>query len=353
MSITQRNYAASPTAEIFSLNPELLETILDQAKPMGHSEDARQLNLGFGFVYYGLVRALRPKHVLVIGSGYGFSVVCLALGLKDNQSGELTFVDPSYSLLPQRPVEHGGRGQFWHDPQHVREHFAQFGVADIVTHHKMTSEEFFDRYKELQLPKIDLAFIDGNHAYRHVRARRGRGLRHSRKNSYLLLHDTNIYIRETLRHAGVKRWLKRKIGPRKAAFEYVDFPFASGVALVRVLEPKVWRRIVLIAGAASLAAAALFAAAPTFSGGITGSGATRRGSSRRASNYVSPADGTVVYVKRVAPQRAGHRLQAGQGGLDQRHRSRGAALAEDPHRDLHEPVGRALQPRAAGRHAGV
>jgi predicted O-methyltransferase YrrM len=243
MSITQRNYGAGPTAETFSLNPELLETILDQAKPMGHSEDAKQLNLGFGFVYYGLVRALRPKHVLVIGSGYGFSVVCLALGLKDNRSGELTFVDPSYSLLHDGLANTVGGANFWHDPQHVREHFAQFGVADLVTHHKMTSAEFFNSYKERQLPKIDLAFIDGNHAYRHVEHDVVAALRYCRKNSYLLLHDTNIYIRETLRHAGVKRWLKRKIGPRKAAFEYVDFPFASGVALVRVLEPKVWREL--------------------------------------------------------------------------------------------------------------
>jgi hypothetical protein len=243
MSIIQRNHRASPTAGVFSLNAQLLETILTQAKPMGHCEDAKELNLGFGFVYYGLVRTLRPKHVLVIGSGYGFSVVCLALGLKDNQSGELTFVDPSYSLLRNGPTNTVGGADFWHDPQRVGEHFTQFGVADLVTHHKMTSEEFFGSYEALQLPKIDLAFIDGNHAYQHVQHDVVAALRHSRKNSYLLLHDTNIYIRETLRHAGVKRWLKRKIGPRKEAFEYVDFPFASGVALVRVVEPKVWREL--------------------------------------------------------------------------------------------------------------
>ena len=80
----------------FSLDPELIQSILRHAKPLGHNEVPANLNLGFGFVYYGLVRALRPKNVVVIGSGFGFSVTCLALGLKDNGAGRLTFVDPSY-----------------------------------------------------------------------------------------------------------------------------------------------------------------------------------------------------------------------------------------------------------------
>jgi hypothetical protein len=60
--------------EFFSLSDTLLKDLLHFAKPFGHREDARSLNLGFGFLYYALVRALRPKHTLVIGSGYGFSV---------------------------------------------------------------------------------------------------------------------------------------------------------------------------------------------------------------------------------------------------------------------------------------
>jgi hypothetical protein len=53
----------------FSPSDNLLKDILHFAKPFGHRKDARSLNLGFGFLYYSLVRALRPKHILVIGSG--------------------------------------------------------------------------------------------------------------------------------------------------------------------------------------------------------------------------------------------------------------------------------------------
>jgi hypothetical protein len=223
----------------FSLNSGTLADILTFAKPLGHNEDPDNLNLGFGFLYYGIVRALRPRHVLVIGSGFGFSVVCLALGLKDNGKGRLTFVDPSFSVLKDGPFKTiGGVGQ-WSDPKEVQRRFGRFGIQAWVVHYKLTSEHFFRHYRGWNLPAIDLAFIDGSHAYRHVKHDFLNVLRHAHKNSYILLHDTNIYIREMVRHAGVKRWLKL-IDKEKDAFETIDFPFSSGVALVRVLRDDVW-----------------------------------------------------------------------------------------------------------------
>ncbi len=223
----------------FSLDPAMLQEILAHARPLGHGEDAPNLNLGFGFLYYGLARALRPKHVVVIGSGYGFSVVCLALGLKDNGRGSLSFVDPSYSVFRDGPMRTvGGTGQ-WDDPHKVRAHFRRFGVERLVTHFKLASADFFADYAERGLPAIDLAFVDGSHSYADVRHDFLAVLRRSRRNTYILLHDTNIYVRELVRHAGVKRWLKA-IARDKESFEVIDFPFASGVALVRVLRDGPW-----------------------------------------------------------------------------------------------------------------
>lgn len=228
------------TAEGFSLDPELIRSIFVHAKPLGHHEDAGNLNLGFGFLYYALVRTLRPKHVLVIGSGFGFSVTCLALGLKDNTKGRLTFVDPSYSVLTDGPFKTVGGTAQWDNPEKVARHFARFGLDGLLTHHRLRSDEFFARYAALALPEIDLAFIDGSHAYEDVRHDFVSTLRHAHKNSYLLLHDTNIYVRELVRHAGVKRWL-REVKREKQAFELIDFPFASGVSIVRVLNPDAWK----------------------------------------------------------------------------------------------------------------
>ncbi len=223
--------------ENFSLTGKLLQKIFEDAKPLGHNQKPKNLNLGFGFVYYALVRAIRPKHILVIGSGYGFSVVCLALGLKDNGTGRLTFVDPSYSLLKDGPLKTvGGRGQ-WMDETKVSNHFKQFGVENIVTHHKLRNDQFFPSYKTFKLPKIDIAFIDGEHTYEGIKYDFINTLRHSHKNTYIFLHDTNLYIREMVRHCGVKQWLEL-LKLHEGLFEVVDFPFDSGVAVVRVLKDK-------------------------------------------------------------------------------------------------------------------
>jgi hypothetical protein len=226
----------------FSLSADAIRDVLRHARPLGHYEDPHDLNLGFGFLYYALVRALRPKHVLVIGSGFGFSVVCLALGLKDNEKGRLSFVDPSYSVLTDGPLKTVGGTSQWDDPPKVERHFARFGVEQLVTHYRIRSDEFFKRYAEWKLPQIDFAFIDGSHAYEDVKHDFLSTLHHSGNNAYLLLHDTNIYIREMVRHAGVKRWLKA-VKRSKDAFEIVDFPFSSGVAIVRVLVDEAWKSL--------------------------------------------------------------------------------------------------------------
>ena len=224
-------------AENFSLSESLLQKILVDARPLGHNQKAKNLNLGFGFVYYSLVRAIRPEHILVIGSGYGFSVVCLALGLKDNGTGRLTFVDPSYSLLKDGPLKTvGGIGQ-WNDEEKVNNHFKQFGVDNIVKHYKLRNDQFFSSYKAYKLPKIDIAFIDGEHTYEGIKYDFVNTLRHSHKNTYIFLHDTNLYIREMVRHCGVKQWLEL-LKMQQGLFETVDFPFDSGVAVVRVLKDK-------------------------------------------------------------------------------------------------------------------
>lgn len=226
----------------FSLNLDLFERVFEHAKPLGHNQSPADMNLGFGFLYYGLVRCLRPAHVLVIGSGFGFSVTCLALGLKDNQKGRLSFVDPSYSLTKHGPFKTIGGKDNWSDPEAVRTRFARFGVEDIVTHYKKTSGEFFASYKKYKLPKIHLAFIDGSHAFKDVREDFLGVYRHCIKNSYILMHDTNIYLREMFSHSGVKRWLKL-VQDQNDMFEAVDFPFDSGVALVRVKRNSAWEEV--------------------------------------------------------------------------------------------------------------
>lgn len=222
----------------FSLDAAMLGDILEHSRPIGHHEDPGRLNLGFGFLYYALARSLRPRHIVVIGSAFGFSVVCLGLALRDNGAGQLTFVHRSQAMCHGRFKE-GEGASHWDDPAQVRAHFARYGLEEVVTHFSATSADFFDAYEEHGLPPIDMGFIDGNHAFGQVRQDFIDVTRHTHRNSYLLMHDTNLQVRELIGQSGVRRWLQ-VVKRDRECFEVVNFPFSSGVALVRVLRDGPW-----------------------------------------------------------------------------------------------------------------
>jgi GH43 family beta-xylosidase len=67
-------------------------------------------------------------------------------------------------------------------------------------------------------------------------------LQQSHKNTYIFLHDSNIYIRELINHAGVKKWLKF-LNKQEDYFEVINFPFSSGVAMVRVKDPGFGKKL--------------------------------------------------------------------------------------------------------------
>src|ERR1019366_9046655 len=89
-------------------NPEL--------RRMGHGQRLDDLNLGLGWLYYALARALRPQTVVVIGSFRRFVPLVFARALADNlEKGSVTFIDPSFV------------DDFWKDPQTVQNYFTSFG----------------------------------------------------------------------------------------------------------------------------------------------------------------------------------------------------------------------------------
>ena len=63
---------------------------------MGHLQRRRDLNLGFGGLYYALGRILRPEPAIVIGSLRGYAPCLIAKSLLDNvEGGTVVFIDPS------------------------------------------------------------------------------------------------------------------------------------------------------------------------------------------------------------------------------------------------------------------
>jgi Methyltransferase domain len=142
---------------------EFAAKVLSDAPPLAQNTDAE--NLGFGWLYYSLVRNLRPELVVAIGSCHGFMPFCAARGAQDNGRGVVAFIDPSYS-----GIGHPGWGGVgaWSDPLEVEARIASFGLAEWITHYRMTSEEAFPVVEAmLGGRELGLVIVDGAHTREH------------------------------------------------------------------------------------------------------------------------------------------------------------------------------------------
>ncbi len=123
---------------------------------MGHGQTLPDLNLGLGWVYYGLVRSIRPMRAVVIGSWRGFVPLVVGKAMQDNGQGEVIFIDPSMV------------DDFWRKPEAVQSHFARCRVANI-RHSLATTQDFVETEEYRSLNNVGLLFIDGYHTAEQAR----------------------------------------------------------------------------------------------------------------------------------------------------------------------------------------
>jgi len=143
----------------FSLE-EFARELVTHAEPLSQNTGAG--NMGFGWLYYGLVRNLRPEFVVAIGSRRGFMPFSAARAVQENGSGQVLFIDPSYDGLGHPGWSGGG---LWNDPGAVADRIEYYDLTGWIDHLKMTSEEAAplvrDRIGSSRQPGI--VIIDGAH----------------------------------------------------------------------------------------------------------------------------------------------------------------------------------------------
>jgi hypothetical protein len=124
---------------------------------MGHGQSKADLNLGLGWLYYALARALRPERAVVIGSWRGFVPSVIARGLLENEkSGTVEFIDPSLA------------DDFWTEPERVGAYFAALGTPN-VRHHRHTTQTFVNTVEYTALAEVGLLMVDGYHTAEQAR----------------------------------------------------------------------------------------------------------------------------------------------------------------------------------------
>jgi len=140
---------------------DFIRKVISETEPC--SQNTGESDLGFGWLYYGFVRNLKPEFVVAIGSRRGFMPFCVARALQDNGHGRLLFVDPSYS--GDGPPGWSGRG-YWSDPRAVEEWIRRFDLEGWVIHLRMTSDEALPEIRRsLSGRDLGMVVIDGAHDY--------------------------------------------------------------------------------------------------------------------------------------------------------------------------------------------
>ena len=192
---------------------------------MGHAQRPSDVNLGLGWVYYGIARPLRPSSVVVIGSLRGFAPLVFGRALQDNrEQGSVHFIDPSLV------------DDFWRDAHTVGEYFAGLGVTNIQ-HHLMTTQQFVETetYRELKL--IGIVFIDGYHSEEQARFDYQAFCSKLAPDGFALFHDSTsirpsrIYGADRIFTRTVKLFVD--VLKKDPELQVLDLPFGGGVTIVR------------------------------------------------------------------------------------------------------------------------
>lgn len=124
--------------------------------------DKTHENYGFGLMHYAMVRNLRPKRILCVGSMYGYVPYMLAKACMENNKGHVDFVDAAYDFNKSEYKDRHYFGQgFWKkiSPPH---HFSYLLHTSFISTHVLTLEEFLTQEKH----QYDYIYLDGDHSYK-------------------------------------------------------------------------------------------------------------------------------------------------------------------------------------------
>lgn len=128
-----------------------------------HEIDIKTGNLGYGLIHYSVLRLLRPRRVLCIGSRLGFIPAICALACKDNHFGVVDFIDAGYDQSANDLNHWGGVG-LW-KAINKDKYFGKFGLSQFMNLYVMTSNQYANTFPKRTYQYIH---IDGDHSYAGV-----------------------------------------------------------------------------------------------------------------------------------------------------------------------------------------
>jgi predicted O-methyltransferase YrrM/GNAT superfamily N-acetyltransferase len=192
-------------------------------------------DLGFGWIYFALARACAAERTLVIGSGRGFSAVCLALGMDRRSTGRVCLVDPGYDQWSVDGVTSDIAPGLWRDPDRTRRHFAEPLHVDNIRVLPLRSDEAFEQFRA-KGKRFDLIVIDGDHGYRQSLRDLRQAVACLRAGGLILAHDAF-----TPRWPGVAYAIDTLVN-EDPTLHRITIPLDPGLALIQRSQTSVTLR---------------------------------------------------------------------------------------------------------------
>lgn len=185
-----------------------------------HQMDISTGNLGYGWIHYALIRNLKPKKVLCIGSKYGYIPAVCATACRDNKIGMVDFVDASLDINDYTgPGEHWGGVGFWKKCNPQR-YFGKFKIEKHINLHVMTSQKFAKKFAKTE---YDYIYLDGDHSYEGVKSDFNLFWPKLSKNGFLSIHDIASQNKDGNIYGTRDFWSELK-KDKKIAFEFNQDP---------------------------------------------------------------------------------------------------------------------------------
>jgi hypothetical protein len=222
----------------YSLNEQLIQRIILETSPSAQHAEKSGSSLGFGLIHYSIVRALQITSSLIIGSQRGFVPICQAIAMKDAATdGRIVFVDPGYSDAEDGFVHGMGGVGFWKNKEGVRKLFESFGVERIITHKRITSQEFFDLSKQdKHSDSFHLVYIDADHSYDGFRHDFNLAFSVLARDGLVMFHDslvTESSMPGLGQYFGVFDYLENEGKRLYADIEVLTLPVMPGLGFAR------------------------------------------------------------------------------------------------------------------------
>lgn len=193
----------------------------------GHNLDQKRTFLGFGLIHYVLIRNIKPKRVLCVGSRKGFIPAICSLACKDNKMGSVDFVDPGYG--ENHPKSWSGIG-FWKKVS-SKKHFAflnlSSSVPSYISTYVMTSRKFAEKFPKR---KYQYIYIDGDHSYEGVTTDYKLFWPRLEKNGFMVFHDVVVKEWGGLKGFGIWKFWRELKNKSKIIF---PFPEESGLGILQ------------------------------------------------------------------------------------------------------------------------